>query len=117
MTHLTLGISALVLAFVPKSETGAVLAFYLIGKFAAGAGFNMVYLYTGEIFPTNLRSQAIGLCSMVSRVFCLCAPFLAPLANYWQPLPMLILGVPTAISGKTFSPKIKREDKSRTKFL
>ncbi len=99
ITHCTLGVAALILAFIPKSQASAVLAFYLVGKCAAGAGFNMVYLYTGEIFPTNLRSQAIGLCSMVSRIFCLCAPFLAPLANYWQPLPMLILGVPTCIAG------------------
>jgi OCT family organic cation transporter-like MFS transporter 4/5 len=99
LTLITLGTASLILAFIPKTMVSGVLVFYLIGKFSAGAGFNMVYLYTGEVFPTNLRTQALGFCSMVARIFCLCAPFLAPLSSYWQPLPMLILGIPTVISG------------------
>ena len=59
----------------------------------------MVYLITNELYPTNLRAQAIGLSSAVSRIFCACAPFLSPLAKHWQPLPMLIVGVPIVISG------------------
>ena len=36
---------------------------------------------------------------MVARIFCACAPFLSVLANYWQPLPMVIIGIPIVISG------------------
>ena len=61
--------------------------------------FANVYYYTGELFPTNLRSQAIGFQSTVARTFCACAPFLSGLANYWQPLPMVIIGIPIVISG------------------
>ena len=55
----------------------------------------MVWLITAELYPTNLRSQAVGTCSTVARVFGLVAPFVARLAIYWKPLPMLILGVPS----------------------
>ena len=36
---------------------------------------------------------------MITRIFCICAPFLGPLAHYWQPLPMVIVGVPIVIAG------------------
>ena len=58
-----------------------------------------MYVLTAELFPTNLRSQAVGSASMITRIFCICAPFLSPLAHYWQPLPMVIVGVPIVIAG------------------
>ena len=54
-----------------------------------------MWLITAELYPTNLRSQAVGTCSTVARLFGLVAPFVAQLAVYWKPLPMLILGVPS----------------------
>ena len=63
------------------------------------SGFSLVYLITSELYPTNLRSQAVGSASTISRVFCLCAPFLGPLAKIWEPLPMMVIGVPIVISG------------------
>ena len=54
---------------------------------------------TSELYPTNLRSQAVGTCSFISRIVCLLAPFIAPLARLWQPLPLLVLGIPAIISG------------------
>ena len=59
----------------------------------------MVFLVTSELYPTNLRSQAVGTCSFISRIVCLLAPFIAPLARLWQPLPLLVLGIPAIISG------------------
>ena len=98
-SHLILGIACIAMAFVPKSNVDAVLALFLVGKMAAGISFTLAYLVTSELYPTNLRSQAVGVCSTISRVTCLLAPFLAPLANIWQPLPMLVLGFPTLVSG------------------
>ena len=61
--------------------------------------FQMVWLYTNELYPTNLRTQAIGTCSMLARAVGLSAPFIGTLAKYWQPLPLLLLGIPTCIAG------------------
>lgn len=97
--HLLLALSCLILAFVPKGRTSVILAFYLIGKAGAALAFAMCYLVTSECFPTNLRTQAVGVCSTISRLGCLLAPFLAPLAKIWQPLPLIVLGFPTLISG------------------
>ena len=65
----------------------------MIGKCFSGAGFLLIWLISAELYPTNLRSQAVGTCSTVARVFGLVAPFIAQLAEIWKPLPMLILGV------------------------
>ena len=40
----------------------------------------------------------MGCASMIARIFCLCAPFLGPLAKYWTPLPMLMIGIPILVS-------------------
>ena len=55
-------------------------------------------MLTAELYPTNLRSQAVGSASTISRIFCLGAPFLGTLAKVWEPLPMLTIGVPILIS-------------------
>jgi OCT family organic cation transporter-like MFS transporter 4/5 len=40
----------------------------MFGRLTAGLGFSMVYLYTAELFPTSIRSTAIGSCSTMARV-------------------------------------------------
>lgn len=62
-----LGCCCLVMAFVDKDKPDLVLAVYLLGKFFASCTTNTNWLYTAELYPTNLRSQALGTCSMVSR--------------------------------------------------
>ena len=94
-----LGASCLALAFVPKDNTTFTLVVYLLGKAASALAFSMVFLVTSELYPTNLRTQAVGSCSTISRVGCLLAPFIAPLAKVWQPLPLLVLGFPAVFSG------------------
>ena len=88
----------MVLAFIPKMYRTAIIVFYLVGKCFSDASFLVVWLVTAELYPTNLRNQAVGTCSTISRVFGLVAPFVARLAAYWSPLPMLILGVPSLFS-------------------
>ena len=83
------------MAFLPKSYNIAITFFYLVGKCFSGTAFLLVWLITAELYPTNLRSQAVGTCSTVARMFGLVAPFVAQLATIWKPLPMLILGVPS----------------------
>ena len=82
-----------VLAFLPKTYNIAIIVFYLVGKCFSDASFLVVWLVTAELYPTNLRNQAVGSCSTVSRVFGLLAPFVARLAVYWKPLPMVLLGM------------------------
>ena len=45
------------------------LCLSLLGKFGASISFFIVYLYTAELFPTTVRNQAVGICSLVARLF------------------------------------------------
>ncbi|XP_015786194.1 organic cation transporter protein [Tetranychus urticae] len=49
------------------------------GKFFSTAIYSLVYVYTSEIFPTNIRHLGVGTCSMVSRIASISVPFLAQL--------------------------------------
>ena len=76
----------------------------------------LVWLITAELYPTNLRSQALGLCSTTARIFGLVCPFVATLAIYWKPLPMLVLGLPSLIAGSMvyFLPETKGKELPQT---
>ena len=64
---LVLAADCLAMAFVPKEQAGLVLALFSVGRFASAATSSLCWLYTAELYPTNLRSQAVGTCSLISR--------------------------------------------------
>ena len=64
---LVLGVDCFLMAFAPKERSGLVLVLFSLGRFASAASSSLCWLYTAELYPTNLRSQAVGTCSLVSR--------------------------------------------------
>jgi MFS family permease len=71
----------------------------LIGKFGASASFAIVYVYTAEMFPTAIRNQAVGTCSLVARIGGITSLLLDLLKVYWLPAPVFIMGVVATIAG------------------
>ncbi|KAK3792836.1 hypothetical protein RRG08_028226 [Elysia crispata] len=59
----------------------------LVAMFGASACFNIIFTYTSEIFPTNFRSQALGISSCIARIGGMLAPFAGLLAEQavWAP--------------------------------
>ena len=65
------------------------------GKFGASAAFALVYLYTAEIFPTQIRATVVGICSMFARVGGILAPQVAiylPTVTLSVQAPMILMG-------------------------
>lgn len=55
-------------------QGAAQTAVALVGRFGIAASFNMIFLYTTELFPTIVRSAALGSCSLVARLGGIAAP-------------------------------------------
>lgn len=68
------GISVLISAFIPSSISWLKLLLFLLGKFAISVSFLMTYVFTTELFPTNLRHRCLGMCSMFGRIGSMVAP-------------------------------------------
>ena len=93
------GVSCLISSLVTNTNVSTV--FFLLGKFGATAGFGTTYLYTGELFPTQVRSLCVGVSSMVGRLGAILSPYIAQLgvltALGW--LPMAVFAGAGLLSG------------------
>ncbi|KAG6542025.1 hypothetical protein Mapa_016588 [Marchantia paleacea] len=65
----------------------------MAGIFGASAAYNLVYIYTLELFPTVVRNAALGLASQFSSIGTVVAPLVVVLGRYNPSLPFLIFGV------------------------
>ena len=76
------------------------LILVMIGRLSAALGFGMVYLYTSELFPTAIRSTAIGTCSCMARVGGIIAILMnGNLDAIWPPLVFVIFGAVATTAG------------------
>jgi len=69
------GVACICAAFLKEGVVFMILV--LVGKFCASAAFNITYMYTAELFPTNIRNSAIGICSTMARFGGIAAPWIA----------------------------------------
>ncbi|XP_069138045.1 solute carrier family 22 member 6-B-like [Argopecten irradians] len=69
------------------------LVFNLLGKYAITASFSTIFLYTPELYPTNLRSAGLGLASTCSRMGGMLAPFATSVASVVVWLPGAVFSV------------------------
>ncbi|XP_020818604.1 organic cation transporter protein [Drosophila serrata] len=80
-----------------------------LGLFGASMSFPNVYLYGGELFPTVVRSNGVGLCSMVGRIGSILAPLICDLKAYGNWIAPVIFGIFSvlAILGTLFLPETR----------
>ena len=53
----------------------------LTGKFAVSTSLAVLYVYTSELFPTEVRNKGLGVSSVATRCGSLLAPFVALLVS------------------------------------
>nr|XP_053651859.1 organic cation transporter protein-like [Cherax quadricarinatus] len=99
LSYLLGGVSCFITGFIPQDNYWVVVGLSLLGKFGITAAFNSLYIYSAEIFPTEYRTMGVGTCSMSARLGAILAPFIASLADTYKPLPLLIFGVLSLVSG------------------
>lgn len=58
------------------------LALFFLGKFLIRHSLMVVYVYTGELWPTTLRHTILGICSMFGRIGSILAPMIPLMVNF-----------------------------------
>ncbi|XP_056021360.1 organic cation transporter protein-like [Ostrea edulis] len=91
--------SVLPMLFGDDSHNWIMIALSMIGKLGISAGFGEIFIYTGELFPTVVRSFVMGICSCGARVGSNISPYMYQLVDgKWQKVsPLLIYGIVTII--------------------
>ncbi|XP_065361290.1 organic cation transporter protein [Calliphora vicina] len=82
-----------------KDGNSIELILFLIGKFAITCSFQVLYFFTSEIFPTNVRNSLLSLCSMIGRIGSMLAPQTPLLANYYEYAPQILFAGFALVSG------------------
>nr|XP_026692288.1 solute carrier family 22 member 21-like isoform X2 [Ciona intestinalis] len=77
--------------YIDIVSTKGAIASAMIGKLCVAACFSVIYLYCAELFPTPIRTTAVGLCSMSARVGAIVAPYLLYAGETYSSLPYLII--------------------------
>ncbi|KAK5887840.1 hypothetical protein CesoFtcFv8_016401 [Champsocephalus esox] len=56
------------------------------------SAFCVVYTFSSELFPTVIRSTAMGCCSMAARIGSIISPFIIYLGQFNKSLPYILIG-------------------------
>lgn len=72
------GASIVCSKLLPVHLSGLSTAFFFIGKLFITVAFTSLYVFTNELWPTNMRHSIMGLCSTMGRIGAMFAP-LAPI--------------------------------------
>lgn len=76
---------------MPLSKQWA-LVFAFLGKLFFSACFGVIYSYTAEIYPAEIRSNGLGVCGFFSRVAGLLTPYILETKSYFYWMPGCIFG-------------------------
>ncbi|KAL7738466.1 hypothetical protein ACLKA6_006774 [Drosophila palustris] len=109
ITNAISGVALLALVFLIYSDMTIQVVCAVIGLFGASITFPNAYLWGGEIFPTVVRSNGLGLCSMFGRVGGLLAPFICDLSHFKPWITPLVFGAVSiiAVIGTIFLPETR----------
>ncbi|KAM4688716.1 solute carrier family 22 member 13 [Discoglossus pictus] len=106
------GVVCLLITVIPKNVPVVVTVLAVIGKFSIASSFSTCYIYAAELFPTVIRQNGVGLCSMAARVAGIIAPLIGLLEKYHPAIPMAIYGSGPIIGGVLcfFLPETRNRD-------
>ncbi|XP_069501071.1 solute carrier family 22 member 20-like [Ambystoma mexicanum] len=93
------GLMILVNVFVPQGMKIARTVLSVLGKGSLAAAFTCAYLYSGELYPTEIRQTGMGFVSMNARAGSMVAPLVLMIGEYVAFLPPLIYGLAAVLAG------------------
>ncbi|KAM3602193.1 uncharacterized protein V6R79_025968 [Siganus canaliculatus] len=85
--------------FVPRDMQTIRTTLACLGKGFTSASFTVVYLYTGELYPTVIRQTGMGFVSTMARVGSMAAPAVLILDEVLPALPSVVYGGSAVLAG------------------
>ncbi|KAF7215387.1 solute carrier family 22 member 5-like [Nothobranchius furzeri] len=77
---------------VTDSHPAVIMFLVLLSKFGVLTGIGVLYVYSGELFPTVIRNTAMSSCAMFTRVGSSVSPYLMELVGIFEFLPSILMG-------------------------
>ncbi|XP_059622392.1 organic cation transporter protein-like [Phlebotomus argentipes] len=93
------GLACIGFIFLSGAPEWTNLTVFLFGKLNISMSFIAIYVYTAELFPTELRHTLLAACSMFGRLGSIVAPFTPLLGKYVESLPMILFATMAISSG------------------
>ncbi|RZF41402.1 hypothetical protein LSTR_LSTR000116 [Laodelphax striatellus] len=93
------GLACISCMLVAEDNVWLTLGLAMFGKFGNAAAFSVFYVFIGELLPTVIRSQAMGVASFVAGIGLLGFPQIIRLADYDRALPLFVMGVISVTGG------------------
>jgi len=93
------GLFCIAVAGIHEMETNTNLrntrvAFGLFGKFFLTLGYDVIFTWSIELYPTQIRTEAMGCVSIMSRVGGMLAPWIAKwLRKFHWRIPFMVMGI------------------------
>uniref|UniRef100_A0A182RHY7 MFS domain-containing protein n=1 Tax=Anopheles funestus TaxID=62324 RepID=A0A182RHY7_ANOFN len=94
------GVCLLVVLAFPQDNTTLLVTFAMLGRVGITAVYAIVTLHTAELFPTEIRNTALGICSTMAHVGSIAAPYITDLLGrlaWW--IPTTICGCAVLLAG------------------
>uniref|UniRef100_UPI0035902FD7 solute carrier family 22 member 6-B-like isoform X2 n=1 Tax=Myxine glutinosa TaxID=7769 RepID=UPI0035902FD7 len=96
---LLVGVIFIVIIFLPSEMKIVRASLGIIGKGALAGSFNIVFLYTGELYPTVIRQNGLGTTATMARVGGMLAPLISIFQEEYPFLPQIVYGVASLLAG------------------
>uniref|UniRef100_M3YKR3 Major facilitator superfamily (MFS) profile domain-containing protein n=1 Tax=Mustela putorius furo TaxID=9669 RepID=M3YKR3_MUSPF len=93
------GLMVIVNMFVPEDMQTLRTAQAALGKGCLASSFICVYLFTGELYPTEIRQMGMGFASVSARFGGLVAPLITTLGEFSAILPPMGFGATSILAG------------------
>lgn len=116
------GVCLLVVLGVSKESTNLLVTLAMLGRLGITAVYAVVTLHTAELFPTEIRNTALGICSTMAHVGSIAAPYIVDLLGqlaWWIPtticgITILLAGMLTLLHPETRDAALKDHAKQET---
>ncbi|XP_048216191.1 solute carrier family 22 member 20-like [Perognathus longimembris pacificus] len=93
------GLMVIANMFVPEDMQTLRTAQAALGKGCLASSFICIYLFTGELYPTEIRQMGMGFASVNARVGGLAAPLITTLGEFNPILPPMAFGATSVLAG------------------